>query len=172
MYVFCGNYASCNSYEGIIHKLLLISFYAQLTIPFFMVIPGFTFTLSYEKHENWYSLSNMWRKVKRFIFPLIPALILEIITAFILQCIYEVFTHLVDLDVQIYRLLIFWYFIFLYIGIVLYKAQTKNEICWKSMLKLLPLEVLYIFLVGYMNQRPEILFRYPTWYHSAAPVIF
>ena len=215
---------------GGIYKLLLMPFYAQLTIPFFMILSGFTYTLSFEKHGNWYSLSNLWRKVKRFIFPFVPALILEVIvmgkpeniltwllsggyqmpgsyyvilmiqlvvffpliyafynhlhtknnrswifgliTAFIMQCLYELLTYLIDLNVQIYRLLIFRYFIFLYMGIVLYKAQKENKIYWKGMVKFLPLGFLYIFLVGYMNWQPEVLFRYPTWYRSAAPVIF
>lgn len=180
---------------GGIYKLLLMPFYAQLTIPFFMILSGFTYTLSFEKHGNWYSLSNLWRKVKRFIFPFVPALILEVIvmgkpeniltwllsggyqmpgsyyvilmiqlvvffpliyafynhlhtknnrswifgliTAFIMQCLYELLTYLIDLNVQIYRLLIFRYFIFLYMGIVLYKAQKENKIYWKGMVKFL-----------------------------------
>lgn len=215
---------------GRIYKLLLMPFYAQLTIPFFMTLSGFTYALSFEKHRNWYSLSNLWRKVKRFIFPFVPALILEVIVmgkpeniltwllaggyqmpgsyyvilmiqlvvffpliysfyyhlhtknncswilgilvVFILQCLYELLTYLIDLNVQIYRLLIFRYFIFLYMGIALYKAQKENKIFWKSMVKLLPFGFLYIFFVGYMNWQPEVLFRYPTWYRSAAPVIF
>ena len=225
-----GNYAACNPCGGGIYKLLLMPFYAQLTIPFFMTVSGFTYTLSYERHRNWYALSNLWRKLKRFIVPFIPALalemiilgkpdnvltwllsggyqmpgsyyvilmlqlvflfpfiyalynqlhekkklfwILEIIAVLLLQCLYELLTYLIDLDVQIYRLLIFRYVIFLYMGIVLYKAQNENHIYWKSMIKLLPIGFSYIFLMGYMNWQPEILFRYPTWYRSAAPVIF
>lgn len=189
---------------GSMHKLLLMPFYAQLTIPFFMIVSGFTYTLSFEKHRNWYSRFNLWSKIERFIFPFIPALILEvllmgkpdsilvwlfsggyqmpgsyyvilmiqlvllfpciyvfynwlhvkntfkwifgIVATFILQCLYELFTYLIDLDVQIYRLLIFRYFIFLYIGVVLYKVQQESKICWKSMIKLLPLGFIYIRL--------------------------
>ena len=98
--------------------------------------------------------------------------IFGIIVAIILQYVYELFTYLIDLNVQIYRLLIFRYLIFIYIGIVLYKMQEENKICWKSMIKSLPFGFLYIFLVGYMHWQPEILFRYPTWYRSSAPVIF
>ena len=119
-----------------------------------------------------------------FLFPFIYALydqlhvknklswILEIIAVLLLQCFYELLTYLIDLDVQIYRLLLFRYVIFLYMGIVLYKAQSEDHSCWKSMIKFLPVGFIYIFLMGYWNWQPEILFRYPTWYRSAAPVIF
>lgn len=212
-----------------IYKFLLMPFYAQLTIPFFMVISGFTNTLSYEKYENWYTFSKLWKKVKRFVIPFIPALVLElfvlgrpenlmiwllqggyqmpgsyyiiimiqlvllfpciyafyyqlhvkrklpwifgIVVVFGFQCVYELFTYLIDLDVQIYRLLIFRYCVFLYAGIVLYKVKKEHKIFWKGTVKFLPFGFLYIFLVGYMNWQPEILFRYSTWYRSAAPVI-
>lgn len=39
-------------------------------------------------------------------------------------------------------------------------------------MKVLPLGFLYVFMVGYTNWQPKVLFRYPTWYRSAAPVIF
>lgn len=225
-----GDYAPRDSCGGGMHKLLLMPFYAQLTIPFFMIISGFTYTLSFERSNHWYAPSKLWKKVKRFIFPYLPALIIEIYflgkpdnmalwllsggyslpgsyyvilmiqlvvlfpliykfyqqlhvkrgysfftgiaVAMMIQCAYELLTWLIKLDVSIYRLLIFRYFIFLYTGVVLFLAKQENKECCKKMRKLIPLGALYILLVGYLNWQPDIIFRYPTWYRSAAPVIF
>lgn len=205
-------------------------FYAQLTIPFFMIISGFTYALSFEKQNHWYVPSRLWKKVKRFIFPFLPALIIELIilgkpqkiatwllsggyqmpgsyyvilmiqlvmlfpliyefynqlhvkrdcslltgisVAIILQCGYELLTLLIDLDISIYRLLIFRYFVFLYVGVAIFKAKKEKKEYWEEMRKLLPLGFLYIFFVGYLNWQPDIIFRYSTWYRSAAPVVF
>lgn len=65
--------------ETPLHKLLLMPFHAQLTIPFFMIISGFNWTGSVEKTQKWYSCSNLFRKVKRVVLPYLPALIIEII---------------------------------------------------------------------------------------------
>lgn len=215
---------------GGIYKLLLMPFYAQLTIPFFMIISGFTYTLSLEKNKHWYALSRIWKKIKRFIFPFLPALIIEIfilgrpdntvqwllsggyslpgsyyvilmiqlvvlfpliyefykqlhvkkeyslltwmVLAMMIQCAYEFLTWLVKLDISIYRLLIFRYFVFLYVGVVLFQEKQEHKECWQEIKKLLPLGFLYILLVGYLNWQPDVIFRYPTWYRSAAPVVF
>lgn len=203
-------------------------FYAQLTIPFFMIITGFTYSLSYEKHmdENWYSFHNFLHKYKRILLPFCPALIIELfvlgvpdsffvwivsggyqlpgsyyviiliqlillfpiiryfyifcerwkfswqlglLITFCFQCLYELVSYYWELSFGIYRLLIFRYFIFVYFGVVLY---YQPKICLKKMMFLFPIGFIYIFAVGYMNWQPTILFRYPTWYRSAAPVIF
>ena len=185
---------------GRTYKLLLMPFYAQLTIPFFMTISGFNYTSSYEKCERWYSSSNLWRKCKRFILPYVPALLLEVlilgwpentltwllsggyempgsyyvilmlqllflfpiicwcykwlekcswitglVIAFAFQCAYEVFTYFINLKVEIYRLLIFRYVIFLYMGIVLYRKHKNNNDNWRSMMNVLPIGFIYIF---------------------------
>lgn len=209
------------------YKFLLMPFYAQLTIPFFMTISGFTYTLSYEKSKKWYSFSGLWRKGKRFLLPYVPALLLEVLIlgwpentltwllsggykmpgsyyvilmlqllllfpviywcykwlercswltglaiVFAFQCVYEAFTYFIDLKVEIYRLLIFRYVIFLYMGVVLYQNyKNKNDNC-RSLMKAMPIGFIYIFSVGYLNWQPSVLFRYPTWYRSAAPVCF
>lgn len=93
---------------------------------------------------------------------------------FAFQCIYELVTYLIELDLEIYRLLVFRYIIFIYGGAVIYEYHKNPDgsIPYKSMMKGLPSGFLFITIVGYFGFIPSILFRYPTWYKSSAPVAF
>lgn len=64
---------------GGIYKLLLMPFTAQLTIPFFMTITGFTYASSYDRCGRWWSSSNLKRKWKRILIPVIPVLLFELL---------------------------------------------------------------------------------------------
>lgn len=208
------------------YKILLMPFTAQLTIPFFMTITGFTYATSYEKHGGYWSIQILARKVKRILLPLIPVLILEllvigipenigywvasggyqmpgsyytilllqlllvypaikiavdktgawwhgIIGAFIFHILYEILTYVLDLDVAIYRLLVFRYIIFLYGGALIYKHRDKlKSIKLKMLIPSLLIGVAFITVIGYVGFQPSVIFRYPTWYRSSAPVAF
>lgn len=59
--------------------MLLMPFYAQLTIPFFMTLTGFVYAASYEREGNWWNLRNIKKKCLRLIPPFVPALIIELL---------------------------------------------------------------------------------------------
>ena len=64
---------------GTLNRLLLMPFYAQLTIPFFMMVSGFTWDASAEKRLHWYTKGNLFGKCKRMLLPYLPALLLELV---------------------------------------------------------------------------------------------
>ncbi len=210
------------------YRSLLMPFYAQLTIPFFMTISGFTYAASYERCDKWYGVKNLSRKYKRIIMPFIPVLIIELmiigvpgnpitwllqggyqmpgsyyviimmqfilifpvinrfytwqektylngfigfVIVFAFQCLYELFTYMIDLDVSVYRLFVLRYIIFIYTGVLVYRKHISSKIKWKRLIFLMPLGFIYIVLVGYIGWQPHVLFRYDTWYRSAAPTV-
>lgn len=54
-------------------------FYAQLTIPFFMILSGLTWDASAARHSKWYTKKNLLHKFKRMALPYLPALLLEVL---------------------------------------------------------------------------------------------
>lgn len=207
---------------GGIYKLLGMPFFAQMAVPVFMIITGFTYTVSYEKHRNYWSIENLVRKIRRIILPIIPVFIFEIliygipdnsmkwllsggyqmpgsyyfslllqlmflfpiikllsekinvyagfIIVFVFQCTYEIFTYVIGLDAEIYRVLVFRYIIFIYGGIAIYKLKgfgIDKRLFWITLFGFG-----YIVAIGYLGYRPSIIFRYQGWSESAAPVAF
>ncbi|MCC8016515.1 MAG: acyltransferase [Clostridiales bacterium] len=67
-----------HSLFGTWYKVLLMPFTAQLGVPFFLLISGYTYYLSL-KNKNWFSKSNIIKKLGRIIVPLIPVLIVELV---------------------------------------------------------------------------------------------
>lgn len=220
-----GYYAPYDFRGGVLYKLFLMPYSAQLTIPFFMVITGFTYAGSYERGLNWWSVSNMCRKIRRIAVPFFPALLLELflygrpermgvcllsggyqmpgsyyvvllfqllilfplikciadkrstvsdgrrfLEVFLFQCVYEGVAYMVDLDVGIYRLLVFRYVIFIYGGIMIYqKMGVFNRQNRKAAGVFFAVGIIYLTAVGYLEYQPSVIFRYPVWYRSAAP---
>ncbi|MEG0873766.1 MAG: acyltransferase [Clostridiales bacterium] len=65
-------------------KLLLYPYFIGLAVPFFILISGFTFSLSYHKMEtmgigSWYKKSTVLPKLSRFLAPFIVIFPLEVI---------------------------------------------------------------------------------------------
>ena len=100
------------------------------------------------------------------------AWLIGFVIVFAFQCIYELITYLINLPRAVYRLLIFRYIIFIYGGIMLYKFYKNGEIPWKNMLKCIAIGIIYIILVIYIGYQPHVIFRYDTWFRSAAPTAF
>lgn len=216
---------------GKLNCALCMPFYAQLTIPCFMVLTGFVYAASYERSKGWWRLANLKRKWSRLILPYIPAFFLELffiglpdeqiiwlvsggyqypgsyylilmlelvmifpvikyvcdkftdthnewswlkgmLIVFSFQCVYEACTYLINLNIFIYRLLVFRYVIFIYSGTVLYKYRMMAVIPWQKMRYVLPIGCVFIIMFCYVGYQPHVLFRYDTWFRSSAPTAF
>ena len=91
----------------------------------------------------------------------------------VFECLWELFTYLVDMDAGLYRLIVLRYCIFVYTGIVIHRHVIgKGNAEWRRWAALMPLGFVYIVVAVYLGLRPNVLFRYDTWYRSAAPVVF
>ena len=62
---------------------VLLRLWIEVGVPIFMIVTGHNYILSYYKSkENWLSINNLYRKLKRIIIPYFYILIFEIILIF------------------------------------------------------------------------------------------
>lgn len=64
-------------------KIFLFPFWIDMAVPVFMVISGYVFSLSYEKHKQFsvielYRISDLWRRQLRYTVPFLIAYIIEV----------------------------------------------------------------------------------------------
>ena len=68
-------------------KKYILSLYTVIGVPIFMIITGHNYMLSYEKSnvylKKWFDWENLYKKLKRVLFPYIYIILAEIIVVFI-----------------------------------------------------------------------------------------
>lgn len=73
-----------------VEKDLLFPYFVGLAVPIFILISGFTFSLSYQKHEDlgmgfWYRKDTILPKLSRFILPYLPIFLLELVYRYVIM---------------------------------------------------------------------------------------
>lgn len=69
-----------------IDKKYLLHLYTTIGVPIFMIVSGHNYTLSFEGNNKvWFTKNNLYRKLKRIIYPYIYIIILELILIFKLE---------------------------------------------------------------------------------------
>ena len=69
-----------------IDKKYLLHLYTAIGVPIFMIVSGHNYTLSFELNNKvWFSRNNIYKKLKRIIFPYIYIILLELILIFKLE---------------------------------------------------------------------------------------
>ena len=66
-----------------IDRKYLLHLYTAIGVPIFMIVSGHNYTLSFELNNKvWFSRNNLYKKLRRVIFPYIYIILLELIPAF------------------------------------------------------------------------------------------